>query len=154
MNRSKQMSPDPSSVAWAFLQLLSFLSQGFSETTEGIPPRPRLWMQAFPCSGNGIAFLLELSAELRNQEDVAEGMFLDPFCCQKWVRLCPGLHVYDLEEEEGIMSKQPRVVCAGSGSVHIQPDRWGLSRVENRQPSLTISSNLGQSSCINMWTKV
>lgn len=97
--------------------------QGFSEATKGIPSRPRLWMQAFPCSGNQIAFLPELSAELRNREDVAAGMFLDPFCCQQWVRLCLGLHVCDLEEEGGIMSKQPRAVCAGSGSVHIQPDR-------------------------------
>ena len=80
-------------------------------------------MQAFPCSGNQIAFLPELSAELRNQEDVAAGMFLDPFLCQQWVRLCPGLHVCDVEEEGGTMSKQPRVVCAGSESVHIQSDR-------------------------------
>lgn len=48
-------------VLWLGHFLLYFL-RWFSEATS----RPRLWMQAFPCS--------ELSAELRNQVDVTAGL--------------------------------------------------------------------------------
>lgn len=86
-------------VLWLglFSSYYLFSDRGFLKPQRESHPDPD-WMQAFPCSGNQIAFLPEIRAELRNLEDVAAGMFLDAFCCQQWVRLCLGLHVCDLEE--------------------------------------------------------